>query len=230
MNEETETTPNDNSCRILLVEDHPVFRKGLKFLIEEEESLSVCGEADSTATALAQVKSQNPDVVVLDIGLKGRDGLGLIQDLTTLKTSLLVLVVSMFNETAYVRRALQEGARGYVVKSESARAIVTAIYAVIRGELPISEPHRTRIIEGNINSPGSDPLVTPHEILTNRELEVFRLIGRGNTRKEISEKLILSIKTISTYQEKIKDKLGLKNSAELAKHAFQYMENQNFGG
>lgn len=229
MNKPIDTISSDKICRILLVEDHPVYRKGLKYMIDEDEGICVCGEAESTATALTQLNFLDPDLAVVDIALKGRSGLDLIQEMKSIKPDLLVLVVSMFNETTYVKRALKNGARGYIVKSESAKAIVDAIHAILRGEVAISEPHRTRIIEDNLGSQTSEGQTSPQEILTNRELEVFRLIGSGKTRKEISEQLKLSIKTISTYQGRIKEKLDLRTAAELAKHAFQYVEKQRFG-
>jgi DNA-binding NarL/FixJ family response regulator len=226
----SEISEKRNPCRILIIEDHPLFREGLKFQIDEEENLTVCGEADSIATALKQVNLLEPDLAVVDIALKGRSGLDLIQEIKAIKPDMLILVVSMFNETAYVARALKAGARGYIVKDESAKEVVAAIYSVMRGELAVSEPHRTRIMEGQVNTSTSDPLINLQDALTNRELEIFRCIGEGKSRKEISADLNLSEKTISNYREKIKDKLGLKHSAELAMRAVQWVEKQKFRG
>lgn len=229
MNTAVRATTNGNQYRILLIEDHPIFRKGLKDLINREETLTVCGEADSIATAWEQIGASNPDLIVIDIALKGRSGLDLIQEMKSLKPHPLILVVSMFDETAYVKRALQAGAKGYIVKNESTKTVVAAIHKIIQGEIAVSEPHLTRIVESQFSSPGSDPLANPQSILSNRELEIFQLIGQGKSTKEISEELNLSIKTISTYREKIKDKLGLKHAAQLAKQAFLFVERQNFG-
>jgi DNA-binding NarL/FixJ family response regulator len=226
----SEISEKRNPCRILIIEDHPLFREGLKFQIDEEENLTVCGEADSIATALKQVNLLEPDLAVVDIALKGRSGLDLIQEIKAIKPDMLILVVSMFNETAYVARALKAGARGYIVKDESAKEVVAAIYSVMRGELAVSEPHRTRIMEGQVNPSTSDTLINVQDALTNRELEIFRCIGEGKSRKEISADLNLSEKTISNYREKIKDKLGLKHSAELAMRAVQWVEKQKFRG
>ena len=228
MNTKESVTSNGHPYQILLIEDHPVFRKGLKALIEEEENLTVCGEADSIATALNQIKALNPDLAVVDIALKGRSGLDLIPEIKSLKPDLLVLVVSMFDETAYVQRALQAGARGFIVKNESTETVVDGIQALLRGEIAVSEPHRTRILESQFSSPSNNPLDNPQAILTNRELEIFQLIGQGKATREIADNLNLSIKTIGTYRERLKDKLGLKHAAALAKHAVQYMEKQRF--
>jgi len=230
MNSKENATSHENKYRILLIEDHPVFRKGLKALIEEEENLIVCGEADSIATALSQIKKLSPDLAVVDIALKGRSGLDLIPEIKSMNPNLLVLVVSMFDETAYVQRALQAGARGYIVKNESTETVVDAIQALLRGEMAVSEPHHTRILESQFHSPGSDPLDNPQAILTNRELEIYQMIGRGKATREIANNLNLSIKTIGTYRERLKDKLGLKHAAALAKHAVQYVEKQSFSG
>ena len=230
MNTTEKVTRNGDKYRILLIEDHPVFRKGLKALVEQEENLSVCGEADSVSTALHLINSANPDLAVVDIALKGRNGLDLIPEMTSMKPDLLILVVSMFDETTYVRRALQTGARGYIVKNESTETVIAAIQAILRGEMAISEPHRTRILESQFSSQTSDPRSNPQALLTNRELEIFQLIGQGKATREISGHLKLSTKTIGTYRERLKDKLGLKHAAELAKYAVQYVQKQHFNG
>ena len=228
MNSNLKESNQAKKHRVVIIEDHPIFREGFKHLIEMEDNLMVCGEADSIGTALNQIRDLKPDLAVVDIGLKGRSGLDLIHELKTLKPDLLILVVSMFDETTYVQRALQAGARGYVVKNESTQTVVSAIQATLNGEMVISEPHHTHLLESQFSSSVNDPTNNPQAVLTNRELEILRAIGQGKSTREIARELRLSIKTVGTYRERIKEKMKLKHAAELARHAVRYVERQRY--
>ncbi len=210
------------SRRVFVVEDHPVFRLGLRELIEQEPDLTVCGEAGDVAGALAAIPGSEADLVIVDLSLGGQSGIDLIKELKARLRTLPVLVVSMYDEALYAERALVAGARGYVMKQEASDSIVRAVRRVLEGRIYLSERVATEIVGrlvggGAAGQPGTDRL-------TDRELEVFRLIGQGLTTGEIAERLHLSAKTIGTYRERIKEKLGLKSAAELTVHAVRWAE------
>ncbi|GAB4257611.1 MAG: response regulator transcription factor [Deferrisomatales bacterium] len=212
--------------RIYLVEDHPIFRLGLRELIDEEADLQVCGETDDVGRALAEIGALRPDVVIVDIGLKGRSGLDLIKEVRDrYGDGVPTLVLSMYDEALYAERSLHAGARGYIMKQEAAESIVQALRCVLRGKVYLSENVVGQLVGKMVGRPqGADQ--SPVERLTDRELEVFRLIGRGRTTREIAATLHLSTKTIGTYRERIKEKLGLKNAAELVRHAVHWIESE----
>lgn len=209
--------------RVYIVEDHPVFRLGLKELLEQEEDLEVCGEAEDIPQALEGVRATRPDLAIVDLALKGRNGLDLVKALVEEKCAGAVLVLSMHEESLYAERSLRAGALGYIMKHETSDLIVTAVRRVLAGKIYVSERimgamlGRIARTKGQIEAP-------PEELLTDREMEVFTLIGKGRTTKEISDELCLSPKTIGTYRERLKEKLGHKNSVEVARHAVQWVE------
>jgi DNA-binding NarL/FixJ family response regulator len=212
----------DNPTRILLVEDHPIFIVGLKELINQETDLEVCGEAADITEAWRQFQALGPDMVIVDISLKGRNGIELVRDINKENASLPVLVLSMHEESLYAERALAAGARGYIMKQETSSSIVQAIRCVLGGEIYAS-PNLMRTILGRIaNQP--NPNISPMEKLTDRELEVLEAIGEGLTTRQIAAKLTLSSKTIGTYRERIKEKLGLQNAFELIHQAVRWIE------
>jgi DNA-binding NarL/FixJ family response regulator len=212
----------DNPTRILLVEDHPIFIVGLKELINQETDLEVCGEAADITEAWRQFQALGPDMVIVDISLKGRNGIELVRDINKENASLPVLVLSMHEESLYAERALAAGARGYIMKHETSSSIVQAIRCVLGGEIYAS-PNLMRTILGRIaNQP--NPNISPMEKLTDRELEVLEAIGEGLTTRQIAAKLTLSSKTIGTYRERIKEKLGLQNAFELIHQAVRWIE------
>ena len=211
--------------RVFLVEDHPVFRLGLRELIEQELDLHVCGEAENIGAALNEITRSRPDMVIIDISLVGRSGLELVKQLKDQMPHLPTLVLSMHEESLYAERALQAGARGYIMKHETSDLIVEAIRKVCLGEVYLSAKMTRSVLYKMVGGTASPPL--PQESLTNRELEVFEMVGRGLTTQEISKRLCLSAKTIGTYRERIKEKLKLRNASELAHRAVQWVEQLN---
>jgi DNA-binding NarL/FixJ family response regulator len=208
--------------RVLLIDDHPILRKGLAELINQEPDLTVCGEAEEAPKAFEAVGVLNPDVAVVDIPLKGGNGLELIKNIKARWPDLPLLVLSMHDETLYAERALRAGSLGYIMKEEAIEKVLTAIRQVIAGEIFLSEKMKGRMLNqlvGGRIKQGSSSI----DNLSDRELEVFRLIGEGRGTRQIAEELRLSVRTVEAYREYIKDKLNLKNGTELVQHAFQYV-------
>lgn len=209
--------------KIFIVDDHPVFRKGLAQLINEEEDLEVIGEAEQVDQAIAVIPAQMPDLVIVDITLKDRSGIDLIETLQTRSPDLPILVISMHDESLYAERVLRAGALGYITKQEMTDNVVRAVRQVMGGKRYLSSDMVDALLGKIITNPGTKPL-NPIETLSNRELEVFQLIGRGYKRREIADLLHLSVKTIGTYRESIKKKLNLKTANELMKHAVTFVQ------
>ncbi|QTA88435.1 response regulator transcription factor [Desulfonema magnum] len=212
--------------RIIIVEDHPIFRLGLAELINQEEDLFVCGEAEDVTKAWNEIKRLSPDMVIADISLKGRSGIELIKDISKHFSTLPILVLSMHDESLYAERALLAGAKGYIMKQEASESIVKAIRCVLNGKIYASERIMANILNKFVSQPGMQDKPSIDR-LTDRELEVFHFIGQGLTTREIAEKLNLSKKTIGTYRERIKEKLCLKNAAELIRFAVHWVKNEN---
>jgi DNA-binding NarL/FixJ family response regulator len=207
--------------RVLIVDDHPLVRKGLAGLIAEDPSLEVCGEASDAAEALAQLEATRPHVVIVDISLRSGHGLELIEQIKARHDHVKMLVSSVFDESLYAERALRAGAVGYVNKQEAAEKVIEAIHRVLDGKIYLSPAMSNELLHTMV---AGEPLgVDPIRSLSNRELEVFGLIGEGLTTKEIARKLGLSPKTIETHREKIKSKLNLANSSELARRAIHWV-------
>jgi len=221
----TAKTPPKGKHRIFIVDDHPIFRQGLAQLINQESDLCVCGEADDYQGALRAVAELNPDMVIVDITLKDMSGIDLIKEVRKLNRGIIMLVISMHDESLYAERALRAGARGYVMKQEASESIVQAIRQVRIGGIYVSprmtEQMLSRFVEGPL-----DAVESPLKALTDREMEVFHLIGEGLGISEIGLRLHLSVKTIGTYRERIKEKLNLRKSTELLRHAFNWVENE----
>ena len=207
--------------RILLVDDHPIVRAGYQMLIEQEPDLEVCGDADDLLTAMQQIRERKPHLIVLDISIKSGSGLELVKEIAAQKLDAQVLVCSMHEESLYAERALRAGARGYVNKEQVTDNIVQAIRTVLSGELYLSPQMTQRLLTRAAG--GFDASADPVSTLSDRELEVFELIGRGHTTKAIAEKLELSRKTIETHREHIKSKLNAKTSAELNREAVKWV-------
>jgi DNA-binding NarL/FixJ family response regulator len=212
--------------KVLLVDDHPIVRHGLKQLIDQEDDLIVCAEAGDTHTAFEKVNSHKPDVVIVDIHLGGTNGIDLIKNIRSQIGDLPVLVISLHEESLFAERALKAGANGYIMKRELTDQIMFALRKVLKGEMYVSDTILSKILHkvsgSSLNDSASDM-----DILSDRELDVFRLIGQGYTTRQIAEQLHLSIKTIETYRTRVKDKLNLQNTNELLMKAFEWVHNES---
>ena len=200
-------------CRVLLVDDHPIVRQGLALLIDREPDLLVCGEADGAHSAFQAIAALQPDIVVLDISLAGPDGLDVLKEIRCKRGTLPVLILSMHDETIYAERAMRAGANGYIMKQEATEKVLVAIRRILHGDVYLSERLTNTMLQQFMHgTPGAkgSPLVN----LTDRELEVFRLIGEGHGTRQIADQLHLSVKTIESYQAHIKEKLALRNARE----------------
>jgi DNA-binding NarL/FixJ family response regulator len=205
----------------LLVEDHAVLRDGLVRLINDESDLIVCGEAEDAQAAMAEVQATSPDVVIVDLRLKESNGLDLVRDLHTQYPDLPILVLSMYKESLYAERSLRAGAKGYIMKQEATDKVMTAIRRVLKGDIYVSETMATQMVQRIFG--GSQPDAGPTlGDLTDREFEVFSLIGQGLGPTRIAEKMGVSVKTVETHREHIKEKLKLKNGTELTRMALQH--------
>jgi DNA-binding NarL/FixJ family response regulator len=214
--------------RVFVVDDHPLICQGLSMLIELEPDLTVCGTADGASSALSALPNAAPDVLVLDISLEGPDGLDLLKIIRARTPNLPVLIFSMHDESIYAERAMRAGANGYIMKQEATAKLLAAIRRVLRGEVYLSERLTNMMIEQFVHGASlarTSPLVS----LTDRELEVYRLIGEGRGTRQIADELHLSVKTIESYQAHIKEKLALRNARELVQHAIEWSVNLKSG-
>lgn len=202
--------------RILLVDDHEVVRDGVKRIVDKQLGPANFGDAGSAAEALALVREKDWDLVVLDISLAGRDGLEVLKEMKHIRPHLPVLVLSMHSEDLFARRALKAGAAGYITKNSSRAELTKAVTSVIRGGVYVSNGLAEKLV---VNLRDGDRL--PHETLSDRELEVLRLLASGNTVSEIADKLVLSVGTISTHRARILAKMRMKTNAELTYYAIQ---------
>ena len=216
--------PGRAKKRVLLVDDHPIVRQGLAALIDQQPDLEVCGQAESAADALKLVKGARPDVALVDLSLKGTSGLELLKDLKIRHPELATIVVTMHAESLYAERVLRAGARGYVAKQEATEKVLTAIHRVLNGELYVSSETTERMLRRVVGG-GTGP-ATPEELLSDRELQVFQLLGIGRATRQIAKELHLSIKTIETYRANIKKKLNLGDGLELLQHAVRWAQEQ----
>jgi len=209
--------------RILIVDDHPVVREGLVRQINREADLAVCAEAGNASQALSAAEQAKPDLVLVDINLPGRSGLELIRDLRAMAPGLPVLVLSMHDESVFAERVLRAGGRGYISKQVGGDKLVEAIRRVLAGQIYVSERVSTRLLD---SLSGKHPVRTasPVEQLTDRELEVFTLIGQAKETKEIARRLNMSVKTVEAHRAAIKRKLKLATGPELTRHAVLWVE------
>jgi DNA-binding NarL/FixJ family response regulator len=214
--------------RILIVDDHPITRQGLRGLLSQEPDFMICGEEESAAGALTIMKSAQPDVVLADLTLVGKSGLEFIKDLRALHPETVVLAVSMHDETIYAERVLRAGARGYIMKSEGGAKLVKAIRHVLQGNIYVSEKMSARILGlfAGLQARGSD---SPLGRLTDREFEVFHLIGQGLATREIGKRLHLSPKTVDTHRLNIKAKLDITSLPELMQYAVRWTASEELG-
>lgn len=210
--------------KVLIVDDHPIVRQGISQLINQEPDFDTCRQAGNAQETLDLLENSIPDVVLVDISLDGISGLELIKILKSRYPALPVLVLSMHDESLYAERALRAGAKGYVMKQEATEKVLIAIRQVLRGELYLSDRMQGKILQRILN--GDAGGLSPIDLLSDRELEVFRLIGHGFATGDIARELARSVKTVETHRAHLKDKLGLKNAAELTRFAVQWVEGE----
>src|SRR5579864_515307 len=214
--------------RILVVDDHPIIRQGLAMMVNRESDLEVCGEAEDATGAMLVMASSRPDVLIVDISLNGPDGLDLLKNIRSTYPTLPVLILSMHDESIYAERALRAGANGYIMKQEATEKVLVAIRRILNGEIYVSERIANKMLKHYITGASSLKNSSISD-LSDRELEVFRLIGEGHGTRQIAEELHLSIKTVESYQAHIKEKLSLRSSRELMQHAIQWNLNEKAG-
>jgi DNA-binding NarL/FixJ family response regulator len=208
--------------KVLVVDDHPIVRHGLAQLIARESDLEVCGEATNISGALRQVEANPPDVAVIDISLDGDNGIELVEEIKAKWPAVKILVSSIHDERVFAGRALRAGAMGYICKREDLGKLVAAIHQILRGEIYLSPDMTTRLLRRAAVGQSLDR--DPVETLSNRELQVFEMIGQGMTTIQIARKLDVSPKTIESHRKQIKAKLNLQNSAQLTRSAFQWVQ------
>lgn len=207
--------------RVLLVEDHPLFRERVAHLINKDLGMIVSAEVDNIRDAMACIQSDKPDIAIVDISLHGSSGLELLKDIKAQGINLPILILSMHEEELYAQRALRAGARGYIMKNEAAGEIVLAIRRVMSGEVYVSTRMNDTILQGVAHA-GKKNAATGIDSLTDRELEVFQFVGKGRNSREIAESLHLGETTVETYRSRIREKLQIRNAAELYQRAAQW--------
>ncbi len=214
--------PRERSAkRIYIVDDHPLFREGLKVIIQGEPSLAVCGEAEHAIQAFREIENLMPDLVTIDIGLPEKSGLELLREIQSVQPNLPVLMISMHDENLFAQRALRAGARGYLMKHAAPGMLIQAINRILSGQVFVSESISTMILD-SISRPNARSGHSPLARLTDRELEVLRLIGQGKDSHEIARALHMGLKTVDTHRGRIKEKLSLKTSTALTHFATRW--------
>jgi DNA-binding NarL/FixJ family response regulator len=211
--------------KILLVDDHPLVREWLANLINEQHDLRVCGEVSNAPQAFQMIGDENPDIVIVDISLEGGSGIELIKNVKASHPSVAMIVLSMHDESLYAERALRAGARGYIMKREATKKILQAIRSVLEGKLyisdKISDAMAEKFVEGRATA-----VKSPAEQLSDRELEIFQLLGRGRSTRQIADHLHIGFKTVQTYSARLKEKLRLDNATQLLHEAIRWHESQ----
>ena len=215
--------------RILIVEDHPIFRMGMEEMINQEPDMQICGHAEDVSGARKLIECERPDLVIVDLSLKGSNGLDLIKEIHAHHKPMVSLVLSMHDEAMHAERCIMAGAKGYIMKQEASESVVTAIRSIMNGHIHVSSAIMSQILSTFQKQP---TLASKSRLkqITDRELEIFQLIGAGHSTKEIADQLNISIKTIGTYRERIKEKLNLKNATELVRYAVIWVETGIFKG
>jgi DNA-binding NarL/FixJ family response regulator len=207
--------------RVFVVDDHPIVRQGLAMLINREPDLVVCGEEEEAQAAIKAIARMRPDILIVDISLNGPDGLDLIKAVRATQDGAPILVLSMHDELIYAERALRAGASGYIMKQEGTERVLVALRRILKGEVYLSDRAASRMVQHYVRGPAA--MTRPAEAeLSDRELEVYRLLGEGHTTRQIAEELHLSVKTVETYQAHIKEKLSLRSARELVQHAIAW--------
>ncbi len=218
------------AIEILIVDDHPLLRQGLRAIIDSEADLHVCGEAEDVPQALDAVSNLKPDLVIIDISLKGRSGIELLKELKLSHPDLPAMILSMHDETLYAERAIRSGARGYVMKQEALTKITVAIRRIMAGELYVSDRMSSALLRRLVGGASAVTNRTPVGQLSDREMQVFQLIGLGRTTRQIAEALDVSTKTVESHREHLKAKLGLQSAAALLRFAIEHAIDAEAGG
>jgi DNA-binding NarL/FixJ family response regulator len=217
-------SPQPKQISVVIVEDHRMFRQQLVGLINKADDMRVCGEADNIRDGFALIKQARPGIALVDITLKGSSGLELLKDLRAHEVAVPALVLSMHDESLYAERALRAGARGYISKREDSAELIRAIRKILNGEIYLSAPFMSCMVNRMINGHGRNGSGLPIDRLADRELEVFDLVGRGLTTRQIAAQLGLGVTTVDTYQARIKEKLNLENAARLRLEAGRWVQ------
>jgi DNA-binding NarL/FixJ family response regulator len=212
--------------KVYIVDDHPLMRKGLVMTIEKEMGFEVSGQNESAEGALTEIVKDVPDVAVVDISLPGMNGIELIKNLLHQLPNLKILVVSRHDEELYAERALRAGAKGYLMKLEAAETLITAIRQILNGGIYLSDKIGTKMLM-KLTSGNASKSDNPLDVLSDRELEVFELTGKGLSTREIGDNLHISVKTVESHRANIKDKLQLETANELMRHAVRWVEGTN---
>jgi DNA-binding NarL/FixJ family response regulator len=224
---EQQNISDEKRKKVMIVDDHPLVREGLTDLINKEKDMVVCGWAKDIPQTIGAIRKLNPDVVTIDISLENASGLDLMKDIKARFPDLPFLVLSMHQESIYAERAIRAGAKGYITKQEATKKVITAIRKVLEGRLYLSESVKEKLLYSLIGNDEASDDISLVDRLTDRELEVFRLIGQGRATRQIAEQLCLSTKTIETYRSRIKQKLNLSSGSELLRSAFQWASRQD---
>lgn len=214
--------------RIVIVDDHPLMRKGLALTLESDPAFEVIEQLDRGEELIQKLDKLNPDLIIVDVSLPGMSGLELVKHVISQKSDQKILVVSRHDESLYAERVIRAGAKGYVMKLEAGEVLLKAIRKVFKGGIYVSEEVNERLLMGMAKGQ-RDTMESPIEMLSDRELEVFELTGKGNSTRDIAEKLHLSVKTVESYRARIKTKLNLENATELMVHAVKWVENEGSG-
>jgi DNA-binding NarL/FixJ family response regulator len=213
---------SDNKKKVVIVDDHPLFRERLAQLINHEPDMEVTGEADTAKDAIQLIRNTSPDLAIVDITLKEYSGLELVKSIKALSIGVPVLVLSMHDESLYAERALRAGATGYITKQQAADEVLSAIRRVLAGEVYLSEKMTSGFLK-SLTSTGVKSISRAVDRLTDRELEVLDLIGRGQTTRQVADKLQLGVATVDTYRARIKEKMNFRNAAELQHFAIRWV-------
>ncbi|MGI8958178.1 MAG: response regulator transcription factor [Bryobacteraceae bacterium] len=215
---------------VFVVDDHPIVREGLAQMINREPDLTVCGEAEEMHRALQMINASRPDILIVDISLNGPDGLDLLKNIRAKDPSLPVLILSMHDESIYAERALRAGANGYIMKQEATENVLVALRRILSREIYVSSRVASKMLQQFVGGSASPSRHSPVDDLSDRELEVLRLMGDGHATRQIAEELHLSVKTVESYQAHLKEKLSLKNLRELVQYAVQWCITEKANG
>ncbi len=211
--------------RILIVDDHPIFRMGMAELLNQEDDFEVCAVAEDIVSARKAIVQFDPDLAIIDIALAGDNGLDLVKEITVGNKCIHILVLSMHDESVWAERAIRAGAKGYIMKREASETVISALRNIVDGKIHVSANMLTRMLDKFHVKPDS-PGAPTVDLLTDRELEVFRLIGAGLATREVATRMNLGVKTVGTYRDRIKQKLCIKTSAELSRRAVLWTERE----